>query len=80
MQNFEVHEIYQNQVQHVVMVERVWSQNTKRKIKAVILIDALEKMVLQPKRSSDTPFHMSVCGVDRRNGVATGRIEQGKIV
>ena len=62
-----------------VMVKRVWSQNTKRKIKGVTLIDALEKIILQPKRPPDKLFHISVCDVDKRKGVATCRIEQRKI-
>ena len=54
----------------------------KEKIKGVTLIDALEKVVRQPKRPSDKPFRMPVSGVYKIKGVGdviTGRIEQGKI-
>ena len=54
----------------------------KEKIKGITLIDALEKVVRQPKRPSDKPFRMPVSGVYKIKGVGdviTGRIEQGKI-
>ena len=54
----------------------------KEKMKCVTLIDALEKIVHQPKRLSDKPSRMPESAVYRIRGVGhviTTRIEQGKI-
>ncbi|ETO02131.1 hypothetical protein RFI_35305, partial [Reticulomyxa filosa] len=54
----------------------------KDTITGVTLMDALEKTVNQPKRSTKKPFRMPVCGVYNIKGlgdVITGRIEQGTI-
>lgn len=54
----------------------------KEKVKGHTLIDALEKVVRQPKRNDKKAFRMPVSGVYKIKGVGdvvTGRVEQGKI-
>ncbi|ETO00403.1 hypothetical protein RFI_37044, partial [Reticulomyxa filosa] len=57
-------------------------QIEKHTITGVTLMDALEKTVSQPKRSTKKPFRMPVSGVydiKRVGDMITGRIEQGTI-
>ena len=67
------------------MVETIWNKNEKKKkITGVTLIDALQKIVGQPKKQADKPFHVPVSGVYTKfishGDVITGRIEHGRIV
>merc|ERR1712233_144195 len=54
----------------------------KEKVSGVTLVEALEKVVKPPKRSSKKAFRMPVSGVYKIKGVGdviTGRVEQGSI-
>eukprot|EP00483_Globobulimina_turgida_P004455 UN04464 len=54
----------------------------KKEITGVTLIDALDRVIKQPKRAKNKPFRMPVSGIYKIDGVGnviTGRIEQGTI-